>query len=95
MAIARRYTVELTPAAAKQVRKLDAQTGRRILVAVGALADDPRPHGHLKLADDPEEYRIRVGEYRVVYRIADRLLLVVVVQVNGRDDVYRKRKRRR
>lgn len=85
-----RYTVELVPSADKALARLPAAVQRRIVLAVEALADDPRPAGCVKLADEESLWRIRVGDYRVVYEIHDKRLLVLVVHVADRKDVYRK-----
>jgi mRNA interferase RelE/StbE len=53
------------------------------------LAQDPRPRGAKKLSDEDRLYRIRVGDYRVVYQINDDILFVLVVRIGGRGDVYR------
>ena len=57
--------------------------------AVEALGNDPRPHGSVKLAGEDNFWRIRIGQYRVVYRIDDERLLVLVVRVAHRKDAYR------
>lgn len=83
------YRVEFKPSAAKAVRKLDSDVQRRIIARAEALADDPRPPGAEKLEGMRDLYRIRVGDYRVIYQIADKVLLVLVVRVGHRRDVYR------
>jgi mRNA interferase RelE/StbE len=83
------YIVELLPAALKQLEKLPAAAQRRILAALAALETNPRPHGVVKLAGDENLWRIRVGDYRVVYEIHDEQLLVLVVRIGHRKDVYR------
>lgn len=83
----RRYRVELTPAAARQLRKLDPQTGRRIAGAIELLARDPRPPASRQLRGRPG-YRVRIGDWRVLYTIDDGVLLVVVLRLGHRKDVY-------
>jgi mRNA interferase RelE/StbE len=83
-----RYRVEFTAAAAKQVRKLDAQVRRRVLLAIAELEVDPRPDGVKKLAGDDNAWRIRIGDYRVLYEVHDGSLLVLVFRVAHRRDVY-------
>jgi mRNA interferase RelE/StbE len=83
-----RYTVELTSAAAKQVRKLDASARARVLRALAGLADEPRPSGVKKLVGTDNAWRIRVGDYRVIYEIDDGIVVVVVFRVAHRRDVY-------
>lgn len=82
------YRVEFTAAAAKEVRKLDPQVRRRILAGISELERDPRPHGVRKLAGYENAWRVRVGDYRVLYEISDEQVLVTVVRVAHRRDVY-------
>jgi mRNA interferase RelE/StbE len=83
-----RYSVELTSAAAKQVRKLDGAARARVLRALAQLADEPRPSGVKKLVGTDNAWRIRVGDYRVIYEINDGVVVVVVFRVAHRRDVY-------
>lgn len=81
-----RYRVEIKRSAATEIRAIKRKKDRqRVVERVGALADDPRPPGCTKLAGQ-EAYRIRQGEYRIVYTVADDVL---VVEVGNRRDVYR------
>jgi mRNA interferase RelE/StbE len=81
------YRIELRPAAARQLRKLDPPTARRIQGAIALLADDPRPPASRPLTGRPA-WRVRVGDYRVIYTIEDDRLVVVVVTLGHRRDVY-------
>jgi mRNA interferase RelE/StbE len=83
------YEVRYDARAAKELRKLDRSAARRIAVAVVSLGDDPRPHGARPLTGADRLWRLRVGDYRVVYTIRDRELLVLVVRVAHRSEVYR------
>jgi mRNA interferase RelE/StbE len=83
-----RYSVQLTSAAAKQVRKLDGAARTRVLRALAGLADEPRPSGVKKLVGIDNAWRIRVGDYRVIYEIDDGIVVVVVFRVAHRRDVY-------
>jgi mRNA interferase RelE/StbE len=83
------YTVIFKPSADKALRKLPVKVQRRIAAATDTLADDPRPSGCIKLEGEENLYRIRVGEYRIVYTIQDETLIVLVVRVAHRKDVYR------
>ena len=78
------YSVGFTKAAQKQLDALPAKVRARIAPRVAALADDPRPHGCLKLEGFDNLYRIRVGDYRVLYEISDIRLTVLVVRVAPR-----------
>jgi len=84
----RRYAVELRPAAARALRKVDPQDVPRLRGAIALLAEDPRPPGAKALQGRPG-YRVRVGRYRIIYSIDDGILLVVVVTLGQRHDVYK------
>ena len=77
------------PAAERQLRKLPAAARERIVRASERLATDPRPPGVMKLAGTDELYRIRAGDYRLIYQIADDQLIVLIARVAHRKDVYR------
>ncbi|GAA4622264.1 type II toxin-antitoxin system RelE family toxin [Cellulomonas oligotrophica] len=81
------YRIELRPAAVKALRKIDPKDARRIQAAIALLAQDPRPPGAKALHGRPG-LRVRVGDYRIVYSVHDDVLLVVVVTLGHRRDVY-------
>lgn len=83
------YAVSVTPSAAKDIRALDEPIKRRVAKAIDALSSDPRPDGARKLKGTEDISRIRVGHYRILYQIADRQLLILVVRVRHRRDAYR------
>ncbi len=83
-----RYRVEFTTAAAREVRKLDPPIRRRVLAAIVVLEDDPRPTGVRKLTGVDKAWRIRVGDYRVLYEIDDDVVIVTVVRVAHRREAY-------
>jgi mRNA interferase RelE/StbE len=83
------YRVEIQRKALKELRRIDRQDQKRILKVIDGLAEDPRPAGSKKLTDT-EDWRIRVGSYRIVYRIQEQRLLVLVVRIAHRSDVYRR-----
>ena len=84
------YKVLIKPSAAREIEAVDHKKDRqRIVAAILALADEPRPVGCEKLAGASDRYRVRVSRYRIVYSIADRDLIVLVVRVAHRKDVYR------
>jgi mRNA interferase RelE/StbE len=82
-----RYKIELRPAAVRALRKLDPQVARRVHAAIALLAEDPRPPASRPLRGRPA-WRVRVGDYRVIYTIEDDVLVVVVVTLGHRRDVY-------
>jgi len=83
------YVVSFRRSADKELQKLDVTTQRRVLRAVEPLAKNPRPDGCRKLQGSDDAYRIRVGDYRVIYTVDDKVLIVAVERVRHRRDVYR------
>jgi len=81
------YRIELRPSAVRALRKLDPKLRHRLQGAIALLAQDPRPPAARALQGRPG-LRVRVGDYRIIYTVADDLLLVVVVTVGHRRDVY-------
>jgi mRNA interferase RelE/StbE len=83
------YVVELAPAAERALRKLDKPIARRLAAAMAALGHDPRPAASTPLVGHPGALRLRIGDYRVVYRIEDERLVVLVLDLGHRREVYR------
>jgi len=83
------YKVEFRPSARRELKKLPRRDQVRLLRAIDGLAYDPRPPGVKKLTGADDLYRVRVGDYRVVYQIHDDRLVVLVVRVGHRKDIYR------
>lgn len=83
-----RYSLEFKRSVQKDVRAIPKRDLQRILGRIEALRDDPRPPGSVKLSGE-EYYRIRQGDYRIVYEIIDDRLVVVIIAVGHRRDVYR------
>jgi mRNA interferase RelE/StbE len=83
------YRVEILPAARRQLERLPRNVLERVDRAILALADVPRPRGCQKLRGAEDTYRIRVGDYRILYEVHDDKLVVLVVHVGDRKDVYR------
>lgn len=86
---ARQYRVHIAPAAERDLRALPVEVLRRIRPRIDGLATDPRPPGVEKLAGGGDLYRLRVGDYRIIYQVQDRAVLVLIVRVRHRRDVYR------
>ena len=85
-----RYRVEIRTSAIKELEAVVPKRARqRIARKIAALAGDPRPRGCEKLAAQGDRYRVRQGRYRIVYAVDDDALLVDVVKVGHRKDVYR------
>jgi mRNA interferase RelE/StbE len=84
------YRIEWKQSTEKELRQLSKDTLARVLQAVAALTDNPTPPSSRKLSGAEKLYRIRVGEYRVVYFIHASVLVIEIVRVRHRRDVYRK-----
>ena len=82
------YRIEVTPRARKDLRALPKKERQRIAEQIDALKTDPRPTGCKKLKGREDFYRIRVGDYRVVYQIEDEVLLILIVRVGDRKEIY-------
>ena len=83
-----KYAVLIERYAQKQIMKLDKQIIPAIKSAIASLADNPRPYGYKKLKGE-EAFRIRVGDYRIIYEIDDGKIIVTVVSVGHRKDIYK------
>ena len=83
------YRVSLERAAERDLRRLPARLHDRVIATIQALADEPRPSGCRKLTGTDRDWRIRVGDYRVVYEIDDAAEEVCVNRVRHRREVYR------
>ena len=84
------YTVSIKPRAEKYLAAIrDVRLSLRLREAIDALAENPRAPGNVKLQGEGELYRVRVGDYRIVYQIQDAVLVVLVVQIGHRREIYR------
>ncbi len=83
------YRIFFRPSADRQLQRLPRDAQRRIVREVAALAHDPRPPGVGNLSGAHDLWRIRIGDYRVVYEIEDDRLVVLVLRVAHRRDLYR------
>lgn len=84
----KRYEVRFTLSAQRQLRKLPRDVAARLRPALMALADDPRPAGVVNWSNEENAWRVRVGDYRIIYEIHDTILLVLVVNMAHRRDAY-------
>lgn len=82
------YEVLIAPSAARELEGTPLRDRRRIAAKIQRLADEPRPAGSEKLSGEPR-YRIRQGDYRIVYSIEDSAKTMTVVKIGHRRDVYR------
>lgn len=83
-----KFEITFRPSVAKDTKGIPAGDLKRILERIHSLADEPRPPGSIKLSGK-EFYRIRQGDYRIIYEIVENRLVVVVIKIGHRRDVYR------
>jgi mRNA interferase RelE/StbE len=83
------YSIRIKPSAEKSLSRLPREIQRRIVRAITSLAEDPRPVSSKKLQTDENLYRIRVGDYRIIYAIRNAELVILVLALGHRRDVYR------
>jgi len=83
-----KYKIEIKRSAVKELKKLPASDLKKILDKIGKLSNNPRPAGCRKLTAE-EKYRLRYGPYRILYAIEDQILIVYVVKVGLRKNIYR------
>jgi mRNA interferase RelE/StbE len=93
--MADRFRVDLTAAARRQLEKLPPAIQHRLTTAMLRLGGDPWPPGAKRLKGPSEVFRIRVGDYRVLYRVIDDRLVVLLIRIGHRREVYREAARRR
>ena len=84
-----KYSVQFARSARKEIEALDPPVAKRIIKRIDSLVDDPRPSKVVKLQGSTDQWRIRIGEWRVVYRIDDKEKLVDVSVVRHRREVYK------
>jgi len=83
-----RYNIYIKPTALKELQKITKRDKSKIIDKIRSLASNPRPPGCEKLSAD-EKYRVRQGRYRIVYSIEDDQLVVLIIKLGHRKDVYR------
>ena len=85
------YAVKIAPAAERQLRKLDAPVRRRIQAAIDLLSAEPRPSKAIQLVGGAGEWRVRTGDYRIIYEIHEDHLIVLVLRLGHRREIYESR----
>jgi len=83
------YSILLAPPAERQLKSLTDSVQKRIVKRLKSLRENPRPQGVKKLTGEEDLYRIREGDYRIIYTIQDKELMVLVVKIGDRKEVYR------
>lgn len=89
--MSRIYKIEIPKSVEKALGKLPTHIREQIERRIEKLAEEPRPTGCEKLAGEDSLYRVRQGDYRVIYEIHDKVLVVLIIKIGHRRDVYRKR----
>jgi len=84
-----RYEIEISRSAEKQLRKLPRKEQTRVVEAILPLADNPRPLGARKLSGYADVFRIRVGQYRILYSVSSGRLVIIILKIGHRRDVHR------
>lgn len=83
------YAIQFKPTALRQLEKLSRDLQKRIASKVQALRDEPFPPGCKKLFGETDTWRVRIGDYRIIYRVHRNVLLILVINIGHRRDVYR------
>jgi mRNA interferase RelE/StbE len=84
------YRIEFTPRAEREFKSLDGSARGRIKQRIDSLAEKPYAPGIKKIEGEHELYRLRVGDYRILYQVKERILLVLIVRIGHRREVYRR-----
>ena len=83
-----KYRIEIKKSAVKELHAIPKKDLKKIVSVIASLSDDPRPEGCIKLSDG-EKYRVRQGNYRILYSIEDEILVIYIIKIGHRKDVYR------
>jgi mRNA interferase RelE/StbE len=83
------YSIQFKPAAFRSLARLEKDTQTRLARKIDALSRNPRPLGAEKLKGIADLYRVRVGDYRILYQIQDAVLLILIIQIGHRREIYR------
>jgi mRNA interferase RelE/StbE len=83
------YTIQFKPAALRNLEKLPRELQQRVASKIQSLREEPYPSGCKTLFDEPDTWRVRIGDYRVIYRVHRGILLILVINIGHRRDVYR------
>lgn len=83
------YLIQVLPAAEKELKKLPAEVQRKLSKKIDGLAANPRPEGCEKIKGREHTYRVRVGDYRIIYEVYDKRLVVLIVDAGHRREIYR------
>ncbi len=84
-----KYTIEISKTAEKQLKKIPKEYQGRIVNSILSLGNNPYPYGYKKLSGFDDVYRVRVADYRIVYSVEDKRLVIIVLKLGHRKDIYR------
>ena len=84
------YRIEFTPRAERDFKSLDGSIRGRIKQRIDSLAENPYPSGIKKIEGEDELYRLRVGDYRILYQVKSKILLLLIVRIGHWHEVYRR-----
>ena len=84
------YRIEITATAEKSLKKIPKKDIQKIVEAIQVLAISPFPEGCRKLKGEEDVYRVRQGNYRIIYEVIDKKLIVLVLKIGHRKDIYKK-----
>lgn len=83
------YEIIIVGAVRRQLKRINRDDKKRILDKIQSLAENPRPHGFKELKGSENLFRVRVGDYRIIYEIQDKILLITILKIGNRREVYR------
>ena len=84
-----KYRIEFSPAAESQFKKLPKEVQARLKHRIDALAENPFPRGVKKLSAEESFYRLRIGDYRIIYQVQGKALLILILKLGHRKNIYR------
>lgn len=85
----KKFKIELSATARRQLKRMDRKTARRIIAKIESLSTNPRPAGYIQIKSSDQRFRVRVGDYRIIYKIIDDALVILVVEIGHRSEIYR------
>ena len=84
-----KYSVKLSTKASKYLKKVPKKVAGQLIAKLESLGEEPRPHGCEKIKEDKGRYKISSGNYRIIYEIQDKNLLILVIRIGHRQDIYK------
>jgi len=84
-----KYRIEFSPSAESQFKRLPKEVQARLKPRIDSLTENPFPRGVKKLSAEENLYRLRIGDYRIIYQVQGRVFLILILKIGHRKDVYR------